>query len=196
MFPGSTPVRPAFFSDESWLGPVRFGSFPRPVPAGSRVKRFGSVRPIRFGLLFLPVKSILPLRTSVFVSANPPIPPPLPRLAQWAAAAASLWRSRPQEGEEGGRGYREGALTVLQGGIVYQIHEHDMWQKSAGPLIYNLKHKRLSESPSSRYYTRKHNILSESPCSRYYTMKHTILSKSPCSRYYDMKCKTQTSQYF
>ena len=26
----------------SWLGPVRFGSFPRPVPAGSRIKRFGS----------------------------------------------------------------------------------------------------------------------------------------------------------
>ena len=32
------------FSDSSWLGPVRFGSFPRPVPAGSRIKRCGSVR--------------------------------------------------------------------------------------------------------------------------------------------------------
>ena len=48
-------VRPALLSDASWLGPVRFGSFPRPVPACSRIKRFGSVRPIRFGLSFLPV---------------------------------------------------------------------------------------------------------------------------------------------
>ena len=32
------------FSDVSWLGSVRFGSFPRPVPAGSRIQRFGSVR--------------------------------------------------------------------------------------------------------------------------------------------------------
>ena len=36
------------FSDVQWLGTVRFGSFPRPVPAGSRIERFGSVRP-RFG---------------------------------------------------------------------------------------------------------------------------------------------------
>ena len=32
------------FSDASWLGPVRFGSFLRPVPAGSGINRFGSVR--------------------------------------------------------------------------------------------------------------------------------------------------------
>ena len=37
------------FSDASWLGLVRFGSFPRPVPVGSRFKRFGSVRFGRFG---------------------------------------------------------------------------------------------------------------------------------------------------
>ena len=42
-FPGSTRFG-LRFSDASWLGPVRFGSFPRPVPAGSRIKRFGSVR--------------------------------------------------------------------------------------------------------------------------------------------------------
>ena len=42
------------FSDASWLGPVRFGSVPRPVPAGSGIKRFGSVRPVRFGFLLLP----------------------------------------------------------------------------------------------------------------------------------------------
>ena len=35
-------------SDASWLGPVRFGSVPRPVPASSRI-RFGSVRFSRFG---------------------------------------------------------------------------------------------------------------------------------------------------
>ena len=34
---------------------ARFGSFPHLFPAGSRVKRFGSVRPVRFGFLFLPV---------------------------------------------------------------------------------------------------------------------------------------------
>ena len=51
------------YSDASWLGPVRFGWFPRPIPAGSRIKRvgsvrferFGSVRTVRFGFLFLPV---------------------------------------------------------------------------------------------------------------------------------------------
>ena len=37
------------FSDASWLGPVRFGSFPRPVPAGSGIQRFGSVRLGWFG---------------------------------------------------------------------------------------------------------------------------------------------------
>ena len=39
------------FSDVSWLGPVRFSSFPRPVPAGSGIQRFGSVRfgSVRFG---------------------------------------------------------------------------------------------------------------------------------------------------
>ena len=54
IFPGSTRFG-LRFSDASWLGPVRFGSVPRPVPAGSRIKRFGSVRPVRFGFLFLPV---------------------------------------------------------------------------------------------------------------------------------------------
>ena len=48
MFPGSTRFG-LRFSDASWLGPVRFGSVPRPVPAGSRIQRFGSVRPVRFG---------------------------------------------------------------------------------------------------------------------------------------------------
>ena len=44
------------FSGASWLGhPVGFGSLPRPVPAGSKIKRFGSVRPVRFGFLLLPV---------------------------------------------------------------------------------------------------------------------------------------------
>ena len=42
------------FLDASWLYPVRFVSFPRPVPAGSRIKRFGSVRPVLFGFLLLP----------------------------------------------------------------------------------------------------------------------------------------------
>ena len=45
-----------------WLGPVRFGSFPRPVPSGSTITRFGSVRfgsagsvrLVRFGFLVLP----------------------------------------------------------------------------------------------------------------------------------------------
>ena len=48
------------FSDASWLDPVRFGSVPRLVPAGSEIKRFcsaGSVRPVRFGFLFLSVLS-------------------------------------------------------------------------------------------------------------------------------------------
>ena len=54
QFPGSTRFGLPF-SDASWLGPDRFGSFPRPVPAGSRIKRFDSVRPVRFGFLFLPV---------------------------------------------------------------------------------------------------------------------------------------------
>ena len=49
------------FPDASWLGPVRFGSFPRPVPAGSEIEWFGSagsVRPVRFGFLFPPDKYI------------------------------------------------------------------------------------------------------------------------------------------
>ena len=46
--PGSTRFD-LRFSDASWLGPVRFGSVPRPVPAGSRIKRFGSVPFGRFG---------------------------------------------------------------------------------------------------------------------------------------------------
>ena len=37
------------FLDTPWLGPVRFGSVPRPVPAGSGIKWFGSVRFGRFG---------------------------------------------------------------------------------------------------------------------------------------------------
>ena len=52
-------VRPALFERVvARSGSVRFGSFPRPVPAGSRIKRFGSVRPLRFGFLFLPEKQI------------------------------------------------------------------------------------------------------------------------------------------
>ena len=31
------------------FGQVRFDSVPRPLPAGSRTKRFGLVRPVRFG---------------------------------------------------------------------------------------------------------------------------------------------------
>ena len=57
IFPGSTRFG-LRFSDVSWLGLVRFGSFPRPVPAGSRIKRFGSVRPVQFGFLFLPESAI------------------------------------------------------------------------------------------------------------------------------------------
>ena len=41
-FPG--PRFGLCFSDASWLGPIRFGSEPRPVPASSEIKRFGSVR--------------------------------------------------------------------------------------------------------------------------------------------------------
>ena len=46
-FPGSTwfGLR---FSEASWLGPVRFGSVPRPVPAGSGINRFGSAASVRF----------------------------------------------------------------------------------------------------------------------------------------------------
>ena len=43
IFPGSTQFG-LRFSDTPWLAPVRFGSVPRPVPAGSGIKRFGSVR--------------------------------------------------------------------------------------------------------------------------------------------------------
>ena len=35
-FPGLTPFG-LHFSGVSWLGPVRFGSVPRPFPAGSRI---------------------------------------------------------------------------------------------------------------------------------------------------------------
>ena len=42
-FPGSTQLG-LRFSDASWLDPVRFDTFPRPVPPGSRVKQFGSVQ--------------------------------------------------------------------------------------------------------------------------------------------------------
>ena len=50
IFPGSTRFG-LRFSDASWLGPVRFGSVPCPVPASSRIKLFGSVRfgSVRFG---------------------------------------------------------------------------------------------------------------------------------------------------
>ena len=47
IFPGSTRFG-LRFPDFSWHGSIRFGSFPRPVPAGSETKRFGSVRPVRF----------------------------------------------------------------------------------------------------------------------------------------------------
>ena len=40
MLPGSMRFG-LRFSDPSWFGPVRFGSVPRPVPAGSGMKRFG-----------------------------------------------------------------------------------------------------------------------------------------------------------
>ena len=53
LFPGSTRFG-LLFSDASWLGPVRFDSFQHPVPAGFRITRFGSVRPVRFGFLFPP----------------------------------------------------------------------------------------------------------------------------------------------
>ena len=51
VFPGSTRFG-LRFSDVSWLGPVLFSSFPCAVPAGSRIKRFGSVRFGQFGLVF------------------------------------------------------------------------------------------------------------------------------------------------
>ena len=51
--PGSTR-RGLRFWDTPWLGPVQFGSVPRPVPAGSGIKRFGSVQPVRFAFSFLP----------------------------------------------------------------------------------------------------------------------------------------------
>ena len=47
MFAGSTQFG-LRFSDASWLGPLRFGPVPRPVPAGSRIKRFGSAGSFRF----------------------------------------------------------------------------------------------------------------------------------------------------
>ena len=46
--PGSTRFG-LRFSDASWLGPVRFGSYARPVPPGSRIQRCGSFRFGRFG---------------------------------------------------------------------------------------------------------------------------------------------------
>ena len=58
-FPGSTRFGLRFY-DASWLGSVRFGSVPRPVPVGSesngsvRFGSAGSVRPVRFGFLFSP----------------------------------------------------------------------------------------------------------------------------------------------
>ena len=54
-FPGSMRFG-LCFSDAWWLGSVRFGSFPRPLQAGSRIKGFGSVRPVWFAFLFLPDK--------------------------------------------------------------------------------------------------------------------------------------------
>ena len=58
-FPGSTRFGLRCLN-AAWFGPVRFGSFPRLVLAGSRSKPFGSVRPVRFGFLFLPDKLICP----------------------------------------------------------------------------------------------------------------------------------------
>ena len=46
-FPGSTRFG-LRFSGASWFGLVRFRSFPHPVPAGSGINRFGSVRFGRF----------------------------------------------------------------------------------------------------------------------------------------------------
>ena len=88
MFPGST-LFGLRLSDASWLCPVRFGSFPNPVPAGSRFKRFGSVRQVRFGFLFLPVfhpgrlASLLKqtrLKGAANVPRLPPSPSPSPRV--------------------------------------------------------------------------------------------------------------------
>ena len=57
FFPGSTRFG-LRFSEASLLGPVRFDSFPCPFPAGSGIKWFDSVRPVRLGFLFLPVSSL------------------------------------------------------------------------------------------------------------------------------------------
>ena len=43
VVPGSTRFGLRFL-DALWLGPVRFGSVPRPFPAGSEIQRVGSVR--------------------------------------------------------------------------------------------------------------------------------------------------------
>ena len=52
FFPGSARFG-LCFSDASGLGLVRFGSVPRLVPTGSRIKRFGLVRLVRFGFYSL-----------------------------------------------------------------------------------------------------------------------------------------------
>ena len=66
--PGSTRFG-LRFSDASWRSPVRFGSVPCPVPAGSRIKRFGSVRFGPFGsvVLFPPACSQF---TETFISGS------------------------------------------------------------------------------------------------------------------------------
>ena len=68
-FPGSTRFGLRFL-DASWLGPVRLGSVPRPVPAGSRIKCVGSVRPVRFGFSFLPVSSKAASARAAYFVAN------------------------------------------------------------------------------------------------------------------------------
>ena len=54
-------VRPALFGRAVARSRTKFASFPRPVPAGFRIKRFGSVQfgGFRFGFLFLPGKGKL-----------------------------------------------------------------------------------------------------------------------------------------
>ena len=57
---------------------ARFGSAPRTVPAGFEIKLFGSagsVRPVRFGFLFLPEN--LALFTAPFLTALPEQAPPM-----------------------------------------------------------------------------------------------------------------------
>ena len=71
-FPGSPRFR-LRLSDASWLGPFWFGSVPRPVPAGSRIQRFGLVRFGQFGsvyYLFLIVQFTASVCSSNMCSSN------------------------------------------------------------------------------------------------------------------------------